>query len=51
MIDLEKISGGLTGPDAMLTAWNARYTDDIDLEIYAKTAACSCAYVLEQYVG
>jgi len=51
MIDLEKISGGLTGPDAMLAAWNARYTDDIDLEIYAKTAAYSCAYVLEQYVG
>jgi len=50
MIDLEKMSGGLTGPDAMLAAWNARYTDDIDLEVYAETAGYSSAYVLEQYV-
>lgn len=50
MIDLEKLSGGLTGAAAMLTAWNARHTDDIDLEIYATRADYSCAYVLEQYV-
>ncbi|GAH30184.1 unnamed protein product, partial [marine sediment metagenome] len=50
MIDLEKMSGGLTGPDAMLAAWNARAADDIDLEIYAGVAGYSCAYVLEQYV-
>lgn len=50
IIDLERMSGGLTGPAAMLAAWNARHTDDIDLEIYAQTAAYSCAYVLEQYV-
>ncbi len=50
IFDLEKLSGGLTGPAAMLTAWNARHTDDIDLEIYAYYANYSCAYVLEQYV-
>jgi len=50
MFDLEKRSGGLVGPEAMMTAWAARHTDDIDLEIYAARADYSCAYVLEQYV-
>jgi len=50
IFDLEKLSGGLTGAAAMQTAWNARHTDDIDLEIYAYYANYSCAYVLEQYV-
>lgn len=49
-IDLEKMSGGKDGQDAMLDAWGATEKDDIDLRFTAGRASLALSILLEQYV-
>lgn len=49
-IDLEKMSGGKDGQDAMLDAWGATEKDDIDLRFVAGRASLALSILLEQYV-
>ena len=49
-LDLEKLSGGKHGTEAMQTAWDCTQADDIDLEFTASHANLSLSIVLEQYV-
>ena len=49
-IDLEKMSGGKDGQDAMIDAWGATEKDDIDLRFTAARASLALSILLEQYV-
>lgn len=51
LIDLEFLSGGKHGSEAMMAAWGATEKDNIDLEIEENVIAADCSIALEQYAS